>query len=551
MGESALLLSWGNRISRPLNGHIHNVTRKLRVSLLPGVYDLVPSYASLLVVFESQGSNTSDLNRWLGEGFANVKGADDDHKQTPQQHRVPVQYGGAAGPDLEELAAMTGCTPREIVRAHTMRPFYVAFLGFLPGFAYMGRWPHHNAVPRLATPRARVPAGSVGLAGFQTGIYPFSSPGGWRIIGRTGLRVWDPSSPEPARFAPGDTARFVQSNYEPMHPSYVPSVGRPTRPTLEVVQAAGVCSIQDLGRRGLMHLGVGTGGAFDIHAVQRANALVGNEPGAAVLEMVMGAPALRVLRNVTIALDGADFRCRADDTLVPVGLSWFVRAGTLLTFTPSGDPTTCGVRAYLGVAGGVDVPSVLGSKSTSLLAHFGGLEGRILRTGDVLGVGEMHAPPAAMAGRFWSGHVRDISRKDTELRFVPFEGLQAAPRQALRQFVAHMWIVSEQADRMGLRLRSPEGLRLPTMQRELASFGVVPGSIQLPSGGEPVVLGPDCQTTGGYPLLGVVIEADMAVLAQATPGAELRFTPVGLREACALGAVSRSELEHGLRMLAR
>jgi KipI family sensor histidine kinase inhibitor len=551
IGESALLVSWGNRVSEGLNAAIHQLIGLLRASRLNGVRDIVPAFASILFVFDDEEVSEAQVVHWLEDGITAFEKANASSITGPTHHTIPVQYGGEGGLDLDDLAAQEGTTPRAIIKAHTQRPFQVAFLGFLPGFAYMGRLPRRTPVPRLATPRMRVPAGSVGMAGFQTGIYPFASPGGWRIIGRTGVPIWDPRSDIPALFAPGDTVQFVESRSEPGTPERLHEVFQPARPAFEVVQAGGICVIQDLGRTGLMHLGVGQSGAFDTFAAQRANMLVGNDPGAAVLEIALGGPELRVTRNVTIALDGADFHCRADNMLIPPRLSWFARAGTTLRFGTGSSPINEGMRAYLAVAGGFDVPDVLGSRSTSLLAGFGGFGGRALRSGDVLGVGAAPTLHGIVAGRYWPGKVRDISHQDITVRFTPFKGVQAAQPGPLRQFIETTWLITEQSDRMGLRLRSTDVTSLQASSTELASFGVVPGAIQLPRAGQPVVLGPDCQTTGGYPLLGVVISADMPLLAQAVPGAHVTFVSTGLEEARAARQLAQADLSLGANILSR
>lgn len=551
MGESALLVSWGNKVSMSLNLFIHRLTNVLRVSLLSGVLDLVPAYSSLLVVFESRLISGEAVHEWLEQSIAGMSKVDapDAGGVTVRNHVIPVQYGGDSGPDLEELAAREGVRAKDIIKVHTQRPFQVAFLGFLPGFAYMGKLPRRKPVPRLTTPRTRVPTGSVGLAGFQTGIYPFSSPGGWQIIGRTGTRIWNSNSQLPALFAPGDTVKFVESKYEPGAREESPLAASMARPAFEVVHAGGISMIQDSGRTGSMHLGVGVGGVFDPFAAQRANALVGNDANAAVLEIALGGPELRVTRNVTVALDGADFQLRADSVLVPPRLSWFARIGTTLRFATGSSAISKGMRAFLAVRGGFDVPAVLGSRSTSLLAGFGGYEGRVLKAGDVLGVGTSSGQPSNVAGRYWLGKISDISPKIITVRFIPYSGVQAAPADALQPFIETEWLLTEKSDRMGLRLQSLDGSSLPAFSAELASFGVVTGAIQLPPAGQPVVLGPDCQTTGGYPLLGVVIRADMPLLAQGVRGAHVRFVAVEVEEARKVARQAQLEVERGSDLL--
>jgi KipI family sensor histidine kinase inhibitor len=339
--------------------------RHLIERALPGVIDLVPAYASLLIKFDPDLTSHTKLAEKALYLLGNVSARDPSEPQDYKTHIVPVEYGGDAGPDFDEVARLREISGVELIKLHTSRSYRVNFLGFLPGFAYLSKLHRKLTTPRLPTPRTRVEAGSVGIAGGQTAVYPFTSPGGWRIIGRTSLPVWDPLAAEAARFAPGDSVRFTQSAYEP--PTQLPSLHTPTpaQPLFEVLAAPGLTTVQDLGRPGFAHLGVGQGGVFDGPAAVRANALVGNEPGKAVLEMTWNGPQAVALRNATIALDGADLECRVDGAPIPPGLSWFVRRGSTLRFSRA-HPGRGGVRGYLAVAGGIDVPPVLGARSTSL-----------------------------------------------------------------------------------------------------------------------------------------------------------------------------------------
>jgi biotin-dependent carboxylase-like uncharacterized protein len=343
------------------------------------------------------------------------------------------------------------------------------------------------------------------------------------------MSVWDPLRDEPALFRPGDTVRFAASEEDIRDSTRSSEAITPRHPAFEVIDAPGMTTVQDLGRTGLAHLGVGSGGVFDVRAARRANSLVGNDEGAAVLEMTWTGPTLRALRNMIITLDGADFSCVAGATAVPLRMSWFVRSGTVLRFSTA--PQAAGLRGYMAISGGLDVPLVLRSRSTSMLAHFGGVAGRALAAGDTLGTLNPLPAPVSLAGRYLPGETDHISHKDKVLRFVPSQGRQRALPEALRLFSSLRWVLSEHADRMGCRFRSVEGEPLPVRQGELLSFGVVPGAIQLPPGGTPVVLGVDHQTTGGYPLLGVVITADIEILAQLRPGSQVTFVPVSVEEA--------------------
>jgi len=550
MGESALLVSVENRISRGINEQVHALQLRVKEASVPGITDLVPAYASLLITFNAQVMSHHELTEALDELLADPVEPDKQVTALPKYHVIPVQYGGETGVDLDEVARLHGFTESEVVRLHSKRLYRVYFLGFLPGFAYLGKLPPSLATPRLPTPRTRVSAGSVAIAGAQTAVYPFVSPGGWRIIGKTSLSVWDPLADTPARFAPGDSVQFAPSAYEPGVQDVQPMSTTPRTPAFEVVAAPSLTTVQDLGRPGLAHLGVSRGGAFDPISAVRANALVGNPPQSAVLEMTWNGPTLRLLRNATIAQDGADLECRVDGALIPTGLSWFVRRGAILRFSRT-HPGRGGVRGYLAVNGGLDVPVLLASRSTTLQAHFGGHDGRPLQVGDLLGVCTESGDPGLIAGKYWLGKTTPIPSGSATLRFVPYRGRGEALASARRALSEQSFVLTEQADRMGFRFRSEEGSSLPVRRGELISFGVVRGVIQLPPDGNPVVLNVDHQTTGGYPLLGVVIQADWPVLAQLAPGATVRFEEVTLQEARSVQARVINDLAQGLQLLGR
>ena len=403
-------------------------------------------------------------------------------------------------------------------------------------------------MPRLSTPRVRVPAGSVGIAGAQTAIYPFNSPGGWRLIGRTSLRIWDPYTQQPALFAPGDTVQFTPSSdmsepEDPVSPRFEAS-----NPTFRVLEPGALTTIQDMGRHGYAHLGLSNGGVSDIEAALRANALVGNRPGAALLELTWTGPTLQAMQPATIALEGTDFGCRVDGTLVPPGVGWFVRAGATIKFVQM-SPSGGGARAYLAVSGGFEAPIVLGSRSTFLPARFGGFEGRALRAGDILGVAVPINAPAHVAGRYWISRPDLALHGSTTLRFTRYRAVASAPAAMASQLVGQEWRVTPQSDRIGIRLEPEGGTQLAARTRESASLGVVRGAIQVPPGGNPVILSADHQTTGGYPMLGVVAHADWPALAQLQPGDRLRFLEISREEAVAALSANRSALMDGLRKL--
>lgn len=211
LGDSSLLVQFGDEIDLALNRGVHALDARLRLDLLPGILETVPAYATLLVHYDARVLTFDQVSAWVKD---RLEGLDSATSRPSRRIEVPVRYGGEAGPDLAFVADFHHATPAEIVRLHTSREYTVFMMGFTPGFPYMGKLDEELATPRLETPRTHVPAGSVGIAGAQTGIYPIESPGGWRLIGRTSLTLFDLSVAEPFLFAPGDTVRFVMESLD-------------------------------------------------------------------------------------------------------------------------------------------------------------------------------------------------------------------------------------------------------------------------------------------------------------------------------------------------
>ncbi|MBB5015794.1 5-oxoprolinase subunit PxpB [Rehaibacterium terrae] len=216
LGDAALLLRWGERIDPDLNRRVHVLAAALDVIRPPWLLDLVPAYATLALYLDTAAFGPAEpplaaAERWLRARLATLADHTDDPAATPSARsiEIPVRYGGEDGPDLDAVARDSGLSPDEVVARHTAGDYHVALLGFAPGFPYLLGLDPMLALPRLATPRQRVPAGSVAIGGAQTGIYPRESPGGWRIIGRTPLVLFDPLRDPPALLAPGDRVRFV------------------------------------------------------------------------------------------------------------------------------------------------------------------------------------------------------------------------------------------------------------------------------------------------------------------------------------------------------
>jgi antagonist of KipI len=293
---------------------------------------------------------------------------------------------------------------------------------------------------------------------------------------------------------------------------------------VKVVRAGFLTTVQDLGRIGFRQFGVSVGGALDMHALRVANLLVGNKEDAAGLEITFGALQLRFGDDRMMTWCGGEF-----DVPVPAGHTVFIRAGDELTFAQP----KIGCRSWLAISGGVDVPVVLGSRSTDLRASFGGLDGRALRDGDELPLGKFRRSQTAATEKIssWSAPPEwtRTAKEEPTLRIVrgvDWERFNGSTHFALTTL---QFDVTADSNRMGARLEGPELKRNDNV--DLVSEAVAPGTIQVPPNGQPIILLGDCQTIGGYPKIAHVITVDLPIAAQLRAGDRVRFRQVPLAEA--------------------
>jgi KipI family sensor histidine kinase inhibitor len=207
-GDSMLLVEFEARIDPTVNQRVIALGNRLRGRNARGILDVVPGYCALGVHFDPLQTDLAALEQAIAADAATIDAAESPAARPIVE--IPVQYGGEGGPDLDAVAAFAGCGPDEVIGRHAARIYRVYMLGFVPGFAYMGRVDPTIAIPRHRVPRERVPPGSVGIAGEQTGVYPVESPGGWHLIGRTRTSMFDPSASPPSLLQPGDLVRFVR-----------------------------------------------------------------------------------------------------------------------------------------------------------------------------------------------------------------------------------------------------------------------------------------------------------------------------------------------------
>lgn len=512
---------------------VHALAAALRATDVPGLVDVVPAARTVLVVLDDEapdlaGAETAVRAAWESRSTVASQGEG-------RLVEIPVVYDGE---DLPDVAAWAGLSVAEVVARHGGREYVVAFGGFMPGFGYLTEVDPTIAAPRLPTPRTRVPAGSVALAGDLTAVYPRATPGGWRLLGRTDVDLFDVDREPPALLTAGTRVRFRAVDRLPgdaegdgplaegdAHSAEGDQksaagdemrVGSDRGPAerdraggVEVLATGPLTLVEDEGRPGWASSGVGRSGAADRRALRLLNRLLANDDSAAALEVTLGGLALRFHERATIALAGAPTPATIDGT--PVGMQALleVRRGSALRLGFAAQ----GTRTYLGVRGGFGVRPVLGSRSFDVLA---GLGPAPLSAGDRLVIGPRPTglPVVGLvpSRTTVTGVVELVVRRGVRSEWFDDAGW--------RDLLGGTFEVSDASNRVGLRLSGPSIAR---RDGELPSEGLVAGAVQVPPDGRPVLFLRDHPVTGGYPVIGVVSAGALDVAAQLRPGDRLRF----------------------------
>ncbi|MDX5630199.1 MULTISPECIES: 5-oxoprolinase/urea amidolyase family protein [unclassified Brenneria] len=485
---------------------------------IAGVEEIIPAARTLLIYFRPEAVRRDEL-------IADIASRDVSRRteRASQLIKIPVHYNGE---DLADVAQGLGISVDELIRRHTGSDYSVAFTGFAPGFAYLTGGAEFR-VPRRATPRTKIPAGAVALAGEFSGIYPQASPGGWQILGVTPLKMWDLSREQPALLQPGYRVRFYDAGPQPDSPPAdepaAPSADAPQgKDVLEIVSPGLQSLLQDLGRPGLTGQGVSASGALDRGALRAANRAVGNPIGSACIEILHGGLSLVCRGRALVAVTGAR---------MPLILT--TRDGASLPaeawrplLLEDGDRLTLGVaqqglRGYLAVRGGFAVEPVLGSLSRDTLAQLGP---QPLSAGDRLAIGGVGARHAVSLSEEPADDL-PTSQQVVTLDVVMGPRSDWFTEQALRLLASQLWLVTPQSNRVGIRLSGEQPLTRSN-QSELPSEGTSPGAIQVPASGQPVLFLADHPLTGGYPVIGAVASYHLDLAGQIPPGARIRFNPI-------------------------
>jgi KipI family sensor histidine kinase inhibitor len=516
VAEGAILVEYAGTSEEEANRNAVALARRLSARPPAGLLGSVPGARTLFVVFDPRILS----RRRLGEEIR--RGGGEAPEASRRRLVIPAFYDSdpATGPDLRELAAAAGLSAAEFVRRHAAGDYRVAFLGFAPGFPYLTGLPEELHARRLSTPRIRVPAGSIGIGGPYTGIYPEETPGGWRLIGRAAVRLFDVRRDTPALLLPGDAVRFEAIGREEFDHRHPILDGGPEarfaevsgRPLFRIASPGALTSVQGEPRYGWAMYGVPPGGAMDAEALSHGNRLLGNPPLAPALEMTLVGPELEVLSDAVIGFSGGSVEPGTGRGQLDPAAPCEVHAGDRLSV----GPIRGAARAYLCVAGGLarsDGP---------------GPPRRLAAADIVLGRAE-----PARGGRRIPARAESEAKGELRIRVLPGPQQEGFRTEGLSTFLASTYRVSSASDRRGVRLEGPAiaNRRSPDIPPE----GTALGGIQVPQDGQPIILGPDRPVTGGYAKIATVIAADFPRVARALPGTPLRFEQVTLAEALAAG----------------
>ncbi len=483
-----------------------------------GVEEMVPAAKTILVYFRPWATSAAKVVNEIASRKLDAR-----TERSDVLVQIPVHYNGE---DLADVAQILGISEQEVIARHTGSEYTVAFTGFAPGFGYLsGGDPIFN-VPRRSSPRTKVPAGSVALAGTFSAVYPQASPGGWQLIGVTDTPMWDLSRELPALLQPGYRVQFVDAATLPAVASQAAAAVEKAVPDEStnalIVRATGLLTVfQDTGRHGQAGQGVSASGAMDQVALKTANRLVGNASHVAALETVGGGLQLKSRGDNVVAVTGAD----APITITTAqGQRWSAARYTPIALADGdqisiGQPTA-GARCYVAARGGFKVTPVLGSCATDTLAHVGP---PALKSGDVLAVqpgihhivSDTELPPDDLP-TLNEDVVLDIEFGPRTDWFTP---------ESIELLCTQRWQVTPQSNRVGLRIAGDVPLAR-TITAELPSEGTPLGALQVPANGQPVLFLADHPLTGGYPVIACIAPHHLDRAGQIPVGAWLRFNPI-------------------------
>ena len=538
LGDRAILVTLGTRVDPKINDQVIALHQRLVNADGAEIDFFTPAFCSLGIGYDPAVLSYDALCELVRQEFERIKTVGEHERKLV---RIPVCYSPDLGIDLEHVAASTGITLEQVVQLHTGKTYRAYMLGFLPGFAYLGSVDQRLRVDRHAQPRVKVAAGSVGLAGQQTGVYPCEAPGGWQIIGRTPVSLHGPSpgdSPSPGDtenpflVSPGDEVQFyqidqaefdalsAQNNCEHADTQTALTIHTADSVSLHFKTAGLRTAVQDFGRTGYQHLGVPSGGVMDRFSATIANRLVGNADDAALIEITLMGPTIEITGDCQIAITGADLSPMLDGQAVAMWETIPVTSTHQLRFGSRQN----GCRCYLAIAGEFQVASWLESVSVSPSGADSATAYQSLKDKTM----SVIANPAPTNKRIFPEGQRPVQLVrandgpiETRIHFLPGPEWDWFSAEQRSDFFSHRFEILPNSNSMGYRLSS--FLSQPLDSPAMISSAVVPGAIQVTPSGQCILLMRDAQSTGGYPRMGVALYDSLNEVAQLRPGDSIRF----------------------------
>ncbi len=534
--ENSLLIQFEKRICPEVNSQVLMFVDAFETETrgLPEIIETVPTYCSVTVFFDEKLCNHNFPKKIAEKILKGSLSFREEKKEKNRTIKIPVCYEDEEfAPDLEKISTQTGLSKKEIIELHSSTEYLIYMLGFLPGFPYLGGIDERLEIPRLETPRKKIQAGSVAVGGKQTGLYPVESPGGWLIIGRTPLKVFDAERNPSFLYESGDKIRFVpvsRNHFDNFNENLwlnenttkIDVIEEKTRfvcgSGIRIIDPGLNTTVQDMGIFGFQKYGIGQCGAMDELSFKMANMLCGNLETVACLETTLSGPEIQFILPCDFAITGAVFEnANLDDKHIEMNRVYHAGKGSVLKCGYS----SYGLRSYIAFSGGVLVHKKFGSSSTNTKIRTGGYKGRKLMSGDEIAIGKNKNNEMRLKENYEMNPFFIQKEEIVSLQCVRSSQTDFFTQDIISAFMNNIYTVTPDSDRMGIRF---SGKSLACGKTDIISDAVPFGAVQITSEGLPVVMASDRQTTGGYAKIACVTKKSMCKLSQAVPGTKVQFS---------------------------